>query len=492
MKFPRISSILWTVVGCTALFAMGLGVVSCGTGGGTTSSGTGNLTVSLSDPATCSMSSGGSFQHVYVTIDDVEANTSATASSKSSGWVDLTPGLKNHPQQVDLLGQANNACFLATLGDNLQIQAGNYQQIRVILAPNSSTMLTNNACATASAVNCVVVSDGSGGTKTEALQLSSEAQTGLKIPSGQIAGGKFDLPAGQTRDLDINFNTCESIVKEGNGAYRLLPVLHAGEVSTTSSSINGTVELGSSKLTSGDKVLIALEQPNSSGVDQVVESTLASSDGTFVFCPIPAGTYDVVAVGVNAAGQAYQPAIVTGVKNGETAGTIHLTASTTGSNGMVTLNGLTTTSSGTSASSPGQGIAEGVQLSVLEKVNTSNATGTYTIPLLPLSTQQASTASYTTATTYTDPTTKTSTNCPTNTDCASYGLMVPSGAPYIGAWSSSGASLTLSTSNNYTVNGVAPNCNNGTNETASPSPSTQVLTGSTITFGNKPAFYSCQ
>jgi len=37
-------------------------------------------------------------------------------------WVDLTPNLKNNPQQVDLLAQANNQCFLASLGSTTQLQ----------------------------------------------------------------------------------------------------------------------------------------------------------------------------------------------------------------------------------------------------------------------------------------------------------------------------------------------------------------------------------
>ena len=49
------------------------------------------------------------------------------------------------------------------------------------------------------------------------------------------------MAAGQTKDLDIDFSTCESIVAQGNGQYRRKPVLHAGEVSTTSTSINGKI-----------------------------------------------------------------------------------------------------------------------------------------------------------------------------------------------------------------------------------------------------------
>jgi protocatechuate 3,4-dioxygenase beta subunit len=120
--------------------------------------------------------------------------------------------------------------------------------------------------------------------------LSSESKTGLKIPSGQIAAGGFTIAAGQTKDLDIDFNTCASIVTEGNGQYRLKPVLHAGEVSTTSTSINGNVlDQATGNPVTGE-VTVALEQKDTSGVDRIVMSTLAGSDGSFVFCPIPSGT----------------------------------------------------------------------------------------------------------------------------------------------------------------------------------------------------------
>ncbi len=491
MKFPKVTTALWTVISCAALLVVGYGAVACGTGGASSGSGMGKLTVSLSDPPTCSMATGGSFKSVYVTVADVEASTSATASASagnSSGWVDLTPGLK--PTQVDLLSTsvAGSGCFLAKLGDNLEVQAGHYQQIRVILAPNNSTMLANNACAGTSSVNCVVLSDG----KKEALQLSSESKTGLKIPSGQIAGGEFDLAAGQTRDLNIDFNTCQSVLQEGNGQYRLKPVLHAGEVNTTSTSINGTVLDKSTGNPVNGKVMVALEQPDSKGVDRVVMSTMASSNGTFAFCPIPAGTYDVVVVGMNSSGQAYQPSIVTGVKNGETTGTIDLYASTGGSNGAVTLNGLTTSSTGTSAGA-GNATQADVQLGLLEPASGSSGT-VYTIPLLPTSTQQSVTAAVQTAAS------TSSLTCPTNTDCAKYSLMAPAGGLYVGAWSSSGPTLTAGAQYaSYMVNGMATVPESGGMADCSPSELTTkaqtvtASTGATITLGSSDnlAFMGC-
>ncbi|HWG19497.1 MAG TPA: DUF4382 domain-containing protein [Terracidiphilus sp.] len=418
--------------GCLFVAALVVAACSSSTTGGS-SSGTAVVNVHLSDPATC-QAPAGPYSHVYVTISDVQANVSATAAAIDSGWVDLTPNLSKAPMQIDLLGQANNQCFLATLGDNQQLQAGSYQQIRLILAANSATV-TNNACG--SSANCVVlVSDSS----VHALQLSSEAQTGIKIPSGQIASGSFTIAAGQTKDLDIDFSTCESIVQEG-GQYRLKPVLHAGEVSTTSTSINGKVLDQLTGNPVSGTVLVAVEQKDSSGVDRVQRSTLTASDGSFVFCPLAAGTYDVVIVGTRADGSLYQPSIVTGVAVGSTVGSVNLYLPT-----IVTSSSLTLAGTVTSQNSSNAGTVADIGLSVLESVNST----TYTIPLPPTSTQSSATLSVeTAASTAHAP-------CASGIDCAGYSMVVPSGAAYIGAWAAAGATLTLSTSPvSYVVDGQA-------------------------------------
>ncbi len=91
------------------------------------------------------------------------------------------------------------------------------------------------------------------------------------------------VAAGQTEDLDIDFNACASIVTEGNGQFRLKPVLHAGEVTLTSSSINGTiVDSLSAQPVVGGNTVVALEQKDSSGIDRVIMETVTDS-GAFVF-----------------------------------------------------------------------------------------------------------------------------------------------------------------------------------------------------------------
>jgi hypothetical protein len=422
-----------TVFGCLLITALVL--VSCSSSGsGSTSAGPAIVNTHLSDPATCEAPTG-PFSHVYVTITDVEANVNSAAGASDSGWVDLTPNLKTSPKQIDLLGQANNQCFLATLGDNQQLQAGSYQQIRLMLADNS-TSVSGNLCN--GSANCVVLASDS---SVHALQLSSEAKTGIKIPSGQIAGGAFTISAGQTKDLDIDFSTCESIVQEGNGQYRLKPVLHAGEVSTTATSINGKVLDGATGNAVNGAVMVAVEQKDAGGVDRVFQSTLGAADGTFVFCPLPAGTYDVVIVGTRSDGVQYAPAIVTGVSVGSTVGSVSLSLPSVAAASTLTLSGTVTSQNSSNA-----GTVADVSVSALESVNSTM----YTIPLPPTQTQSAATLSVETAAS------SSSLTCAAGTDCADYSMVVPSASVYIGAWSSGGVTLAASgTAGTYVVDGIA-------------------------------------
>jgi Domain of unknown function (DUF4382) len=423
----------WVITAISGLLLAGIVLAACSSGGSSTPAAPAMAAASvvLSDPATCSGPTG-PFAHVFVTITDVQANVSATAGDGDSGWTDLTPGLSAQPKQVDLLGQANNQCFLATLGDTQQLQAGSYQQIRLILADNSATV-TNNACG--NSANCIVLSADN---SVHTLLLSSESKTGLKIPSGQIASGGFTIAAGQTKDLDIDFNTCESIVQEGNGQYRLKPVLHAGEVSATSTSINGKILDSAAGNPVSGQVLVALEQKDTTGVDRIMMATLAGSDGSFVFCPIPSGTYDIVVVGERADGTGYQPSIVTGTANGQTIGTVSLYAPGGGATGVVQLTGAVSSQNNAS-----QGTSMDAQVSALETVGGT----TFTIPLLPDAQRSSATLSLETAA---------ASSCPAGTDCATYAMMLPSGGPFLGAYSASGVTLSQSSLQaNYMLDGLA-------------------------------------
>ena len=439
------------------------------------------VNITVSDPATCSGPQG-PFRHIYVTITDVQINASSSAGDNDPGWIDLTPKLQQNPEQVDLLGQANNQCFLATLGSTTELQPGSYQQIRILLAGNT-TVVQANRCG--SNTNCVMLGSDPSDTP-QPLLLSSESKTGLKIPSGQIAGGQFVVAAGQTQDLDIDFNACASVVAQGNGQFRLKPVLHAGEVTLTSSSINGTiVDSLSGQAIVGGNTVVALEQKDGSGIDRVIMETVTDSNGAFVFCPVVAGSYDVVAVAISGAGAAYAATVITGVQPGNALGTVPLVAQAGTSKSPASITGQVTTSTGSAATSADMSI------SALQAISLNNSNRLVTIPL---ASQSAATASLTTA----------AASCPAKTDCANYTFSVPALNPSVGTFSTGGnqrPAPPASGSVNYTVDarafvsggGGALDCNPSDLQTSSTSSNANLaVTPGTNVSAATLAFSGCQ
>jgi len=290
-------------IAITALLVL---VGGCSSGGGGGGSSTGSATTTLSDPAPCT----DQFAHVYVTIQDVEAHTSPSATT---GFTDLTPNLRNNPVQIDLMSASSTECILATLADNVGLPAGKYQQIRLQLLANQApgagvTPPSPNACASAgtNVFNCVQPTGGS-------LTALTTPSGSIKIPPGQLAQGGLTVSAGEAVDIDIDFNACTSVVERGNsGEYNLKPTLRAGELGTNPL-ISGTIVVGSingSAVTPNTSAPVPganvwLEQQsstvdvagssNTEQVENFVQSAQTDSSGKFEFCPVMAGSYEIVA-----------------------------------------------------------------------------------------------------------------------------------------------------------------------------------------------------
>jgi Domain of unknown function (DUF4382) len=413
-----------------ALLAVGL-LVSCG-GSSTPVQGptTGTVNTSITDPPTCS----GSFSNVYVTVTKVTANLNAGAGPDDSGWqtlVDLTA----NPMQIDLLSLQNTTCVLKQLGSTTTLPAGTYQQIRFYLLSNNPSSGTatpsSNACGS-TGWNCVVPSGGS----PETLQLSSEAQTGIKIPSSQITSGGLTVTAGQAVDLNIDFNTCSSLVHEGNGKWRLKPVLHAGEVTTNNNALSGTV-IDANTQDGISNAVVSLEQPDSSGVDVISDGALTDASGNFSFCPLPAGaTYDVVATAESTSGLtpvAYNATVTLNVPVGSAIGKIPLipepttVGTTTTTSGPATMLGqvTTTSASSTMGATSADATSANVTLSALQ-----NAGGGKIVTIPPF-------FGMTTFATVTSPTVNngtSATTCPAGTQCENYSITVPASNPSVGTF----------------------------------------------------------
>jgi hypothetical protein len=253
-------------------------------------------------------------------------------------------------------------------------------------------------------------------------------------------------------------------------------VLNAGTLGSTTS-ISGKVVDGVTKaVVQGGKVVVALERTDSTGVDRIIMETVPDSAGNFSFCPVPAGSYDVVAVAINGAGVAYAATVTTGVQPGNTLTEVPLVAQTGTSTSPATITGQVTTAksliSGTPANitlSTLQGISQTVMVTVPQVTSTS--------ALLSLATG-------------------TNSFCSSNTQCANYTVQVPAMNPNLGAFNASGTTYTQATGSvTFVVDALAfvPNSSN----TANCSPSEQKTTAQAVTAGgtlNAPvvAFTQCQ
>jgi hypothetical protein len=399
----------------------------------------GTINVSLSDPPSC-MPPNGQFEHVFVTVRSVQAHTSASATDSSSGWQELAPQLAKAPMQIDLFSAPQTNCILAQLG-SASLPVGTYQQIRLLLVSNSpaagDATPSENACA-GNGFNCVVLSDSS----IHQLELSSQDNTGLKIPPGQIVGGPITVAAGQSVDLNIDFNACASIVQEGNGQFRLKPTLTAGQVSANNTGIGGQVVDSVTKAPISGQVLVAIEQPDTTGTDRIVMETTADANGNFRFCPLPTGTFDVVVVAVGPNNLPYNATAIVNVPNGTNLNSIPLVAET-GATAPAVLQGVVTATTG------GAGATADVTLSALQQISFgAMTTREITIPLQKI--QAIGTTPETDSTGLIS--VSTNTNCPKgapiNSNCAQYTLVVPASNPNVGVLASSGITFIAPASGN--------------------------------------------
>jgi hypothetical protein len=424
---PRAGANLLAAV---AIFAIAGIIVSCG-GSSTTSMGTamGTVNVTLSDPPSC-MPPNGQFMHVYVTVRSVQAHIDPNASDNSSGWQELAPQLASQPMQIDLFSKPQTTCVLAQLG-SASLPVGSYQQVRLLLVSNSpdagSSIPANNACA-GNGYNCVVLDD----TTIHELQLSSQANTGLKIPPGQIVGGPLQVTAGQSVDLNIDFNACASVVQEGNGKFRLKPTLTAGQVSANNTGISGQVLDSITKAPIVGSVQVAIEQQDQSGVDRILMQSVPDSNGNFSFCPLPIGSFDIVVVGIGPANVPYNATAVLNVPNATNLGAIPLIAEV-GATAPAVFQGFVTATNGATAGNID------VSLSALQTAPSgASTTRQITIPLQTIPATNTTPEVDSTGLISVSTNTSCPTGAPAKANCAEYTLVIPASNPSVAIFSSSG------------------------------------------------------
>jgi hypothetical protein len=240
--------------------------------------------------------------------------------------------------------------------------------------------------------------------------------------------------AGQSVDLNIDFNACASIVQQGNGKFRLKPTLTAGQVSPNNSGIGGQVVDSVTKTPIVGSVLVAVEQPDSKGIDRIVMEASTDGNGNFRFCPLPTGPFDVVIVAVGPNNLPYNATTIVNVPNGTNLSAIPLVAET-GATSPAVLQGFVT------ASGASSGANADVSLAALQTITFETnpvITRDLTIPLQSIQATAATQATNSTGLISIESNTNCPAGSPANANCAQYTLVVPGSNPNVGVFSASG------------------------------------------------------
>jgi hypothetical protein len=228
-------------------------LAACGGGGGDDgSAGQGTLSVAITDAPSC-------YEHVFVTVEKVRVHTSSSAGDNDAGWHDLTLAA---PKRIDLLSLTNGV--LEELGSTA-LPAGDYSQLRLVLADNSGQQPLANA-----------------------VQPIGGAPTALKTPSAQQSGLKlqvhFTVEANRQIDLVLDFDACKSVVRAGrSGDFVLKPVVSVTPrfVTSLQGFVTTTMTLSATS--------VSAQQDG-----KVVRSTVPDATGKFVLSFLPDGTYTLV------------------------------------------------------------------------------------------------------------------------------------------------------------------------------------------------------
>lgn len=197
--------------------------------------------------------------------DDDDNDNDNRTHNRNDGWTRISI---DPPRKINLLDLTNGV--FTSLGE-APLEAGHYQQVRLVLASNNGGNIANS-----------VVFSGTG------------AEIPINLPSGDRSGIKlvhgFTVNAGERMDLMLDFDACKSIVRHGKGSRFLKPKIKIKAfpvpIETAANGIRGVVDpalLGSS-------VMVSAQQ----GGEVILSAAPNSQTGEFFLARLAPGMYDFV------------------------------------------------------------------------------------------------------------------------------------------------------------------------------------------------------
>ena len=284
------------VVGTLMLPVLLVGCGGSGGGGSSTSStspANGTFQAAITDAPSSN------FDHVWITVRGIWFHTSSSAGPQQAGWIKYSlPAAVT----VDLTTLTNGQ--LSNVFQNISLPAGDYQQIRLMLAPTEGSLTASAGSDGLSYNNQVDYTDSLGTVQHVPLRIPSPRE-GIKL------AGNFQIAPGGTLDIAIDFDIGHQIVEYalGHGVeYMLKPVLTYFNLDNAGA-ITGQIDPGifrsSTNPSGGYNFVIKAEQLSANGTyHTVVRATTVDSNGNFILYPLPVanGTtkdYDIVLRGRN-------------------------------------------------------------------------------------------------------------------------------------------------------------------------------------------------
>ncbi len=255
----RIFPIFATLV-CLAFVLGGCGGGGAGTG--SVGGGSGTLAIHLSDAG------GNGITAANLTITKIEAHI-------GSKWETVFTG----SQTVNLLDLRNTDMVLGSA----LVTAGNYTQVRIF-------------------VSNATVTDATG---VHSVTIPSGLQTGIKVNLN------YTVNPNVITDILLDFNVGKSFILQGNGVYRLQPVIPA-VIKILSGTATGTVS-DAGGLVEGASVTAIYTAGSSYPLLTEVNGTFTQADGRFKVWALLPGTYTFTFSYVNPATSMTETATVTGV-----------------------------------------------------------------------------------------------------------------------------------------------------------------------------------